>query len=185
MVWAVTLLPSHRKFGHFGRSTLIKLGSEGHRAMAHPGCVEKGVAHGGRDGHDGSFACASGGNVFAIKEDSFDLRQVAKTRNAIRCEARIFDAAVFELNRFKEGSAESLNVCADDLVAETIGIDNRAAFKRGDQPNDLKLFGFGVADDFGAGGDVTSLFIARRDAEPLAFFAFFRRPSELFPACPH
>src|SRR5262252_8961470 len=81
-----------------------------HRTAADAGAVEEGVSDGGRYGHDGSFASAGGGDVFAIKEDRFDLREIVKTRHTIGCEMGILDFAVFELNGFEECAAEALNV---------------------------------------------------------------------------
>src|SRR5262245_5348938 len=121
--------------------------SERHSAAADTRGVEKCVPDGGSYGHDGSFAGAGGGNVFAIKENGFDLRQVAKAWNAIRCEMRVLDAAVFELNRFEERAAEALNLGAYDLVAEAVGVDDGAAFKCRDQAYNLRLVCFRVARD--------------------------------------
>ena len=57
---------------------------------------------------------------------------------------RVFDAAVFELNGFEKRAAEALNVRADDLIAQAVGIDDGSAFECGDETDDLELAGPGV-----------------------------------------
>src|SRR6266481_7693822 len=129
------------------------------------GGVEDGVANGWGYGHDGGFAGAGGGDVFAIEEDGFDFGEVAEARDTVTGEARICDATVFEFDGFEERAAEALDVCTDDLIAQAVGIDDGAAFEGGDQTHDADAAGIGVDRDLRAGSDVTSLLVSPGDAE--------------------
>ena len=112
---------------------------EGHGPAPDASGVKERVTDGRGYGHDGSFAGARGRNVFAIEKDRFDHRKVAETWDAIVCKERIFDAAVFELNGFEQSAAESLDVGTDDLIAQTVGIDDGAAFECGDETEYLEF----------------------------------------------
>lgn len=105
------------------------LGNEGKAVNAIAGSVEDGVGEGGGDDHNGGFAGASGGNVLAVEEDRFDFGDVRETRNAVASECGVSDAAVFEFDGFEECATKSLDHSADNLIAEAIGIDDRAAFE--------------------------------------------------------
>src|SRR5579864_5903513 len=112
------------------------VGDEWQRVKAGAGSVEDGIADGRGDGHNGRFASTRRSDIFSVEEDRFDFGDVAETRNAIARETRIGDAAVFELNGFEERASESLDVCADDLIAQAVGINDGAALKGGDQTHD-------------------------------------------------
>jgi len=155
--------------------------SKRHGAAADAGGVEQGVTDGGSYGHDGSLAGTRRREVFAIEENRFDGRKIAETRNTIAGEVRILDAAVCKLNRFEQSASESLNVGADDLIAQAVGIDDGATFKSGDQADYPEFGGSGISDDFRASGDITSLFTSGSDAETLTVFRLLRRPAEFLP----
>src|SRR4030095_9618288 len=97
----------------------------------------------------------------------FDGRKIEETWNTIAGEVRIPDAAVCKLNGFEQRAAGSLNVVADDWIAQAVGIDDSPAFESGDQADYPEFTGFGVSDDFRASGDITSLFSSGSDAETL------------------
>src|SRR5712672_2866686 len=141
------------------------------------GGVEDGVADGWGDRHYWRFAGSGGSDVFAIDKDSFDLGDVAEARDAIPGEARISDAAMIELDGFEERAAETLDIRADDLIAQPIGIDDGAAFERGDQAHNPNAVGIIVDRNFRAGGHVTSLLVSSSDAEA-ASCCFCARPAE-------
>src|SRR5262249_45952932 len=153
--------------------------SEGHSAAADSAGIEKRVSDSRSYRHDGSLAGAGGGDIFAIEQDGFDCWKIAEARDSIACKMRGLDAAAFEWNGLKQGAAESLDVGADDLVAQAVGIDDGSAFKGSDQAHDLELAGFRAADDLGAGSHVTSLLVSGGDAKTLPLFRFLRRPAKL------
>ena len=70
------------------------------------------------------------GNILAIEQYGFDLWHVAKARDAITRKTRVRDAAAIERNRFEERAAQAHDVRADNLVAQAIGIHNRATIER-------------------------------------------------------
>src|ERR1700756_4750535 len=141
--------------------------------------MEDGVADGGCHSHYRRFAGACWSDVFAIEKDGLDVGDVAEARDAVAGEMRIGDAAVLKFDGFKERAAETLNVRADDLIAEAVGIDDGAAFESGDQAHDANCSRVFVHGDFGAGGYVTSLFVSGGDAEAAIFFLRLR-PAECF-----
>jgi hypothetical protein len=68
----------NKKRGHRTAGASVCIGrasgarSEGHSAAADSGAIEKRVSDGGGYRHDGSFAGAGGGDIFAIEQDGFD-----------------------------------------------------------------------------------------------------------------
>src|SRR5712672_1325289 len=141
------------------------------------GGVEDGVADGWGDRHYWRFAGSGGSDVFAIDKDSFDLGDVAEARDAIPGEARIRDAAMIELDGFEERAAETLDIRADHLIAQPIGIDDGAAFECGDQAHYAYAVCAIVDGDLGARRYVTSLLVSSSDAEA-ASCCFCARPAE-------
>ncbi len=82
--------------------------------------------------------------------------------------------------RFEQRAAESHDVCADDLMAQSIGIDDGAAFERGDDANHANLFARLIDGDFGEGCQVAAFFKPAAHAEALSWLGFLLRPSEAF-----
>src|SRR5437762_13836632 len=101
------------------------------------GGVEDGIRNGRSDSHDGSLSCTGGWNVLSIQENHFNFGYIGEVRNAIAREAAIDDAPVIELDGFKERAAETLNHCSYNLVAQAVGIYDRAAFESFDETNDF------------------------------------------------
>ena len=93
---------------------------------------------------------------------------------------RILDAAVFEFDGFEERAAQTLNHRADDLIAQSIGIDDGATFECFHQANDAHGAGCAVDGHFCAGGNVAALFEASCETEALPFLRFLSRPAEGF-----
>src|SRR5207249_5167867 len=106
-------------------------------------------------------------DVLAIQQNRFDFRDVAESRQAISCEMRILNAAVFEFDGLEERPSQPLNHRANDLVAQTIRIDNRAAFERLDQAYHTHRSRSLVHHYFGERCDVTALLVTARDSESL------------------
>ncbi len=94
------------------------------------GRIKDGIADRRRHGHDGCLASSCRRDVFAIHEDHFDFRNIAESRHAIACEMRIFYPAIFEFDGLEERAAQPLNHRADHLVAQTIRVNDGAAFER-------------------------------------------------------
>src|SRR5712672_1285287 len=141
------------------------------------GGVEDGVANGWGNRHYRRFAGSGGSDVFAIDKDSLDFGDVAEARDAIPGEARISDAAMVEFDGFEERAAEALDIRADDLIAQPIGIDDGTAFERGDQAHYAHAVCAIVDGDLGARRYVTSLLVSSSDAEA-ASCCFCARPAE-------
>src|SRR5204862_1710733 len=91
--------------------------------------------------HDGCLASSGGGNVFAIEQDGLDFGNIAEARHAVACEVRILYPAVFEFDSFEECAAQPLNHRSDHLVAQTIRVDDGAAFERFNQTHDAHRAG--------------------------------------------
>src|SRR5260370_32144083 len=117
--------------------------------------------------------------MFAMEGEGLGFGDMGEARDAVARETRIGDAAVFELDGFEERAAEALNICADDLIAQAIGIDDGAAFERGYEANDADGAGLFVDSNFRAGCHITSLFIATGDSEA-AFFRLREGPGKCF-----
>src|SRR6266700_7889458 len=93
---------------------------------------------------------------------------------------RVLDSAVFKLDGFEERATQPLNDGSDHLVAQTIRVDNGAAFERLDNSHDAHCPGSAVDRDLGAGGNVAALLVARRDTEALTHLRFLARPAKRF-----
>src|SRR5579872_7435440 len=65
-------------------------------------------------------------------------------------------------------------------MAKAVGIDDGAAFERGDNTHDAHATAGAIDGDFGTSGDVAALFDAATDAEASSFGGFLRGPAELF-----
>src|SRR5215469_9110516 len=76
---------------------------------------------------------------------------------------RVADAAVFEEHRLKHGSADALDDRTGDLVAQAVGIDDRAAVEALDHAHNLRSVA--IDSDFSACGQVSALLEAAGDAE--------------------
>src|SRR5580700_8240862 len=72
--------------------------------------VEDGVADRWGYPHDRCFAGTCRWKILAIQEDSFDIRDVPETRNAIARKTRIRNAAILEFDGFEKRPAQSLNI---------------------------------------------------------------------------
>src|SRR5882724_2008580 len=148
---------------------------------ANAGGVEDGVTDGRRHGHDGRFSGTGRRQIFAIKQDGFDFRNIAESRYAIVREMRILDAAVFEFDGFEERAAQTLNHRADDLVAQSVGIDDGAAFECFHQANDAHGAGYAVDGYFRTGDHVAAFLVATRKTAAFAPWNFLLRiPAEGF-----
>src|ERR1700694_3449935 len=134
-------------FGLVASSFLKAVGDEGQRVQAGAAGVKDGVTDGRSDSHDGRFAGPCWSDVFTVEENSFDFGDIAEPRNAIARETWVGDTTVSEFDGFKECAAEALNTCADDLVAQTVGIDDSAAFEGGDKGQDSERTGIFVDSD--------------------------------------
>ena len=76
---------------------------------------------------------------------------------------------VLEADRLEERAADALDDRALDLVAQAVGIDDRAALERGRRRGGCGRAPDGFVDlDLGAGGDVAALLVAAGDAEAAA-----------------
>jgi len=69
-----------------------------------------------------------GGNVLAVQQDRFDLRHILGPRHAM--EKCVFEIRPFsKLDGLEQCAAQALNHCPEHLVAQPVGIHNRAALK--------------------------------------------------------
>ena len=82
-------------------------GDHGEAAEADAGGIEDGVADGRSETHDGRFSGACGRQILAVKQNNFDFGNVAEARHATARKSRIGDAAILELDGFKERAIAS------------------------------------------------------------------------------
>ena len=111
---------------------------------------------------------------------AFDPRNVAKTWHAILRKTRIADTAVFKLDGFKQCATQSHDICADDLVAQAVRIDDGAAFERGDDAHHADVARVLLDGDFRAGCHVAIFFHTTADPESLSRLRFLSRPARRF-----
>lgn len=79
----------------------------GEAAEADARGIEDGVADGRSETHDGRFSGACGRQILAVKQNNFDFGNVAEARHATARKSRIGDAAILELDGFKERAIAS------------------------------------------------------------------------------
>src|SRR5215472_3124064 len=156
------------------------VGHERQIVQPYSGGVEQSVPNGRSDGHNGRLARASRWNVFPVEENRLDFGHIAESRHAISCKTRIQDATVLEFNGFEERPAETLNNRANNLIAQTIRIDNGAAFERFGDLHDAHATGSTIDSNFSASCDITTLLKAAGDPKALTSMRFLLRPAEGF-----
>src|ERR1700676_1570753 len=93
---------------------------------------------------------------------------------------RILDAPVFKGDGFEKPSTQPLNHCADDLIAQAVRIDDRAALERLHKPYHAHVAGYAIDRDLGTSGHVASLFRSARQAKSLPFLRLLARPAKGF-----
>ena len=130
--------------------------------------VELGGGRGGpgggrRDTDDRRLAGAGRRQIGAVEQHDLDRRHVAEARHAILLERAVEDPAAGELDRLEQRAAESLHDGPFDLVLQAVGVDDRAALERDDEPLDLEPAG--RARHFRRRRDVAAFLGAARDAE--------------------
>src|SRR6266446_10843875 len=93
---------------------------------------------------------------------------------------RVLDAAVFKLDGFEERATQPLNDGSDHLVAQTIRVDDGAAFERLDNSHDAHCPGSAVDRHFGTRSHVAALLVATSKTESLPVLRFLARPAKRF-----
>ena len=111
-----------------------------HAAQAYSRGSEDCIAYGRRKANEAGFARTGRGQILAIEKHDLHLRRVTETRHLVFGEERILDAAVAEENPFKQRAADRLHDRALHLVAQSIGIHDRAGFPGLDDAANLTCF---------------------------------------------
>src|SRR5690606_15975457 len=78
------------------------------------------------------------------------------------------DPPVLELDGFPERAADAHDHAALDLVAQPVGVDDRAAVERREDADDADAAGGAVDGDLGARSDVAAFFDAAGEADAVA-----------------
>src|SRR5262249_52362141 len=106
--------------------------------------------------------------------------RVAEARRAVTRKARVENLAVLEINRFEQRAADALDDRAFDLIPQSVGVDDGAAFKGRHDAHELHLAAGAVHGDLGAVGHVTGFLEAAGDPEAMIRRGFRFAPTESF-----
>ena len=135
------------------------------------------ICHGRCDSGERRFAGPHGRLIFAIDQDDFYLRHIAEAWYTIFRQVRVQNAAVLEMNGFKQRAAESLHDGPGNLIFESLWIHNRAAIKCLDHAYHFDFFM--IHRNFGASGDIAALLEAAGNSKTPTGGARPLSPSEL------
>lgn len=93
-------------------------------------CVKDGVADGWRQTHQRCFSGAGRWNIFSVDQHNLYFRLIAEAGDAIARKSWVANATVLKFNRLERRAVETHNICAYNLISQSVGIHNRAAIKR-------------------------------------------------------
>src|SRR4029077_9084089 len=107
---------------------------------------------------------------------------IAEPRQPIIREPPVENPSMFKFNRLKQRTAEGHDIGTFQLIAQTVRINDSAAFESGDHAHHLDIAGGPVHRDFDEGGDITALLKSTSHAEAVPRCSPLS-PSELLCSC--
>src|SRR5689334_4649948 len=93
------------------------------------GSVEDGIADGWGHADNGSLARPGRTQISAIQQNDFDLRDITESGHPVAGEIVVEYFAVLESDAFEQRASETLDRGALHLVAQLIGIHDRATLE--------------------------------------------------------
>src|ERR1700693_3799417 len=159
------------------KSGLHSIGSQRQTIQSAAGGIKNGAADCRRNGHNWRFASARRRNIFAVDQNRLYFWNIAETRHAIRRKMRICDTPVVKFDSFEEPSPYPLNDCADNLIAQTVGIDDAAALEGFHNLHNAYCSRNGIHGNFHARGYITTFLVADRQTEALPILRFSSWPA--------
>src|SRR5690348_12778125 len=111
--------------------------NHGQGAQPNAGGIKDRVTDCRGETNDRGLPCTGRREVLAVEDHDFDFRYIFEPRNAILAEVGVRDSSVLKTDSFEERSANSLHDSALNLVAQSFGVYDRAAFKCLDDSADV------------------------------------------------